>query len=99
MPSLGGTLTRNIPHGPFPSATTPHLNTVAAMRFGEVKHPVPSHQPPAPQWRVTDERLVDSVGGASCSYRAPAGATSGSRGKGRPVCQGPSVPQAGMVKS
>ncbi|XP_032270723.1 actin, alpha skeletal muscle 2-like [Phoca vitulina] len=37
------------------------------MRFGEVKHPVPSHQPLAPQWRVTDERLVDSVGGASYS--------------------------------
>ncbi|XP_004394097.1 PREDICTED: uncharacterized protein LOC101384759 [Odobenus rosmarus divergens] len=40
------------------------------MGFGEVKHPVPSHQPPAPQWRVTDERLVDSVGGASCLYHA-----------------------------
>lgn len=82
MPSSGKTVTYNVPPGPLPSTTAPHLNTIAPMGFEDIKHAVPHHQPPGPQWCVTNESLVGHVCGASCWYRAQADETTGSRGKG-----------------
>lgn len=53
----GGTLTHNIPHGPFPSAMAPHGNAVAAMGLGKVKNTIRGHQ-----GRLTEERPVAVAG-------------------------------------
>lgn len=98
MPSSGRTLNYNVPQGPLPSTTAPHLNTIAPVGFRDIKHAIPRRQPPGPQWCVTNESLVDHVCGASCWYRYQADETMGSRGKGETSLPGSERPQSGMVK-